>query len=465
MIGLAGYRIDRLPFEKLEKVQDILYADGPILSHYSTSRGKDILFYWVDFDEICNRWLTWETSKKDLFDYLSGGISLFQYLSERCPEYLFIIDIDANNQHKNAVMLNSYAIPEEYYPNEDSYFTLGLPTFYDYYLTDGSYISRLREHSYVFNLTPTDVVYATTIAAKEAGQFLLSITKSIESYIDVTATDKLKYQIGDRSRLNRTINQIKQKVSPRISDSVFGSFQVSIAIDTLTLPVGNKEIEKWGKEVVESYKNDVLDVDYTNEDDAAAIISRFPDAEVRKKIFDPIFRILENPAYSLKVTSYNNSFKRDYKKKRPGENFKVQILPQQSLEEILILQERKAKIVTAIFKLPQGGSISDLKKKELFENLLFTQEGTEPKIPITSPITSGEISINISRPLECTIRIDDNGNIVLSNVKLGLFAEGVDVKAVVELISQQFLELYNQHISNPEYVDEKMQELDRIIDD
>ena len=132
MTELAGYKIDKLPFEQLEKVQDILYADGPVLSHYSNEKAKEILFYWVDFDDNYNRWLIWETNKKDLFDYLSGGISLFQYLSERCPEYLFIADIDIQNRYVHTMMLNSYAIPQEYYPNEDSFFRLGLPTFYDY---------------------------------------------------------------------------------------------------------------------------------------------------------------------------------------------------------------------------------------------------------------------------------------------------------------------------------------------
>jgi len=463
MNEVAGYKIDKLPYEALEKVQDILYADGPILTHYRNARGKNILFYWVDFNEVANRWLIWETNKKDLFDYLSGGISLFEYLNERCPEYLFIADMD-NNEHVMAtVMLDSFAIPEAYYPNENSYFTLGLPIFYDFYLSDGSYISRLRERSYVFNLKPNDVVHATTVAAKEAGQFLINITKSIESYVDITATDRLKNEIGDRGRLNRTISQLKQRTSPRIADTLFGSFEVSIAMDTVALSTGNAEIDDWSKDIITAYQNDVLDVDYSSEEDAVAIIDRFPDAESRKKIFDPIFKILENPAYSLTVSAFNSSFKKDYRKNKPAERFKEKVLPKQTIEEILNQQEQKAKLVTAIFRVPEGGSISDLRKKELLENLLFTQEGNQPTYPITSPIIAGDLVVITTSPIECALTVDNHNHIILAHTKLGLYAEGADMKEVVDAISRQFVELYQRHLDDPGYVDEKTQELDRLV--
>lgn len=463
MIEAAGYKIESLPYKDLIKVHDILYVDGPLLSHFKDEYGNDYLCYWVDYDNRTNRLLILKSTKRDLYNYLSGGISLRNLITQLESSFVFLVDQDVNEINTSVLMLNAYSLPEEYLPDERSFFTLGLPLFYDHYLKEYSYIEKLREKSYIFKLEPTDKVHDHTISTKEAGSFLIAITKSIDSYIDYTATSKLKDIIIDRSRLNKTINQIKQKASPRVTDSSYSSFNVSLAIDTLVLKSENKIIEDWQSNLIEGFRNDVLDVDYSNQEDALAIVDRFPDPETRKKIFDPIFKILENKDISLSVRSYNKSFERDYKKSRPGENFKKQVLPKQTIEEIIEEQEQKTRIVTAVFKLPEGGTFSDFRKKELIENLLFTQEGTQPIMPIPSPIIVGDRSINLIQPLECLLMIDPAGNIQLYNTKLDLQAEATNILEAIQSINIQFIKILEEHEYKPEYVDEKTQELDRLV--
>jgi len=463
MIKPVGYRIESLPYTDLVKVQDILYVDGPLLSHFKDEYDNDYLYYWVDYDEKENRLLIVKSTKKDLYNYLSGGISLRKLITQLDSTFVFLVDQDTNEVNVNVFMLNAYSLPEEYLPDERSFYTLGLPLFYDRYLKDYSYIEKLRERSYIFKLEPTDKVHDHTVSTNEAGSFLIAITKSIDSYIDYTATSKLKDIIIDRSRLNKTINRIKQKASPRVTDSSYSSFNVSLAIDTLVLKSENKHIEEWQNDLIEGYKNDVLDVDYSSQEDAIAIVERFPDPETRKKIFDPIFKILENQDVSLSVSSYNKSFERDYKRSRPAESFKTQVLPKQTIEDIIEAQEQKTRIVTAVFKLPAGGTFSDFRKKELIENLLFTQEGTQPIMPIPSPIVVDDRSINLIQPLECLLMIDPNGNIQLFNPKLDLQAESTNILEVIDQIKIQFIKIWDEHESKPDYVDEKTQELDRLV--
>lgn len=458
------YQIKGLPFEGLSKIQDILYSDGPILSHYTDSFGKEILFYWVDFNDENNCWLVFETNKTALYNYLTGGVSLRKIITELDSEFVYLVNEDSNGSYNDVRMLVARSINENYLPDERSYYTLGLPTFYDSYLVENSYIERLKERSYVFHLEPSDRVHATTVSAKEAGMFLIGITKSIESYIDFTATDRLKNHIPDRNRFNRTINQLKQKVAPRIADVSFGSFEVCIGIDTVTLHTTNNDILEWGKGVIDGFKYDVLDVDFAKEEGAAAVLEKFPDADSRKKIFDPIIKILENRDLELSVTSYNRSFSRQYSKSRPTDRFKKEIIPPQTIEEYLIEQQKRTQIVTAVFKLPEGGNISDLKKKELLENLLFTQEDTHPVYPLPNPIATDERSEKLKRPLECVLMIDANGQIQMFNTTLGLQAEGDSMSSVVDSIKEQFFELLDQRRANPEYVDEKTQELDSLLE-
>jgi hypothetical protein len=462
MIKPAGYKIEALPYKDLTKVQDILYVDGPLLAHFKDDKDKDYLAYWVDYDEQTNRVLIFEASKRDIYNYLSGGISLRRLICQLDTSFVFLVDQDSNEINNDVLMLNAFSLPDEYLPDERSFYTLGLPVFYDHYLRSYSYIDLLRARSYIFKLEPTDNIHDHTVSTKEAGSFLISITKSIDSYIDYTATSKLKDIIIDRARLNKTINQIKQKASPRVADSCYDSFNVSLAIDNIVLKSEYKEIEEWQNGLIESYKNDVLDVDYSSQEDAIAIVERFPDAESRKKIFDPIFKILENRDVSLSVSSYNKSFERSYKKSRPGEKFKTQILPKQTIEDLLEAQEQKTRLVTAVFKLPEGGAISDFRKKELIENLLFTQEGNQPVMPIPSPIVGDGQSINLIQPLECLLMIDSRGYIQLFNSKLDLQADANNILDAIDLINEQFIGILNKHKANPEYVDEKTQELDRL---
>lgn len=54
--NLQGIRIKNLPFN-LTKKGDILFADGPILSHFVSDDGNDYLMFWVDQDKESNRCL------------------------------------------------------------------------------------------------------------------------------------------------------------------------------------------------------------------------------------------------------------------------------------------------------------------------------------------------------------------------------------------------------------------------
>lgn len=461
MINLPGYTLKTYPFQKMVKVHDILYADGPILSHYQLGE-KDILYYWIDYNDHSNRWLSWETSKKDLYNYLSGGISLFEYLMALETPYVFCTDINLKGEVTETTMLDSFAIPEDYLPNENSYYSLGLPSFYESYLMTYSYLNKLKERSYVFKLSSTDKVHEDTVSAKEAGIFLSNITKSIENYIDATATTALLNEIGDRLKLNKIINQLKNRISPRITELRYGSFEVTMAIDTVVANIEYQSLNEWKNNVIEGFKNDVLDVDFSNPDDAKAIIDRFPDPTTRKRIYEPFIKILNNDSLAITVSSYNKDFKRDYEKNKPKEVFVESIMPQQTIDEVLAQQEKKEKIISAVFKIPEDGKISDFKKKELFENLLFSEEVSDIKFPIPSPIIHGENVIVLKESLNCKIQLS-NDKVILSHEILDIYAEDEMGKAI-EIAKEQFVNLVLTHLQNPNYVDEKTQELDRILE-
>jgi len=69
MKTISGFNI-HFDFGKLTKVSDLIYFDGPLLSHYMSSKGENYLFYWVDVDETYNRWMVVRTDIITIQQYL-----------------------------------------------------------------------------------------------------------------------------------------------------------------------------------------------------------------------------------------------------------------------------------------------------------------------------------------------------------------------------------------------------------
>jgi hypothetical protein len=107
----------------LVKVSDLIYYDGPLLSHYQSLSGEDYLFYWVDTDENYNRWLIINISIIKLQDYLNKKISLYQLITELDAGLVYKVDIDKEIQYHNFELLYIHELPESYLPNKNSLYS------------------------------------------------------------------------------------------------------------------------------------------------------------------------------------------------------------------------------------------------------------------------------------------------------------------------------------------------------
>jgi hypothetical protein len=62
-----GYSIE---FPMLEKIEDLIYYEGPLLSLFKR-KDEDIFYfyYWIDMDKTSNRWLIFEVSQDDITNF------------------------------------------------------------------------------------------------------------------------------------------------------------------------------------------------------------------------------------------------------------------------------------------------------------------------------------------------------------------------------------------------------------
>jgi hypothetical protein len=108
------------PVRGLAKVSDLIYFEGPLLSHFQSASNDHYLFYWVDVDDNFNRWLVVRVTLDRLQSYVNGLMGLYNLLSHPEDGYLYKIDIDEELEYNDCQMIFVVDLPENYLPEKGS---------------------------------------------------------------------------------------------------------------------------------------------------------------------------------------------------------------------------------------------------------------------------------------------------------------------------------------------------------
>lgn len=127
---VVGQTLDVFPIEDLKVVSDLVYYDGPILSHGIDKKGKNYMIHWIDQDENFNRWLIFKVSEKSLFCFLKKREKLGDILNKN--NLVFIVDVD--NDYRRTFIADVDELPESYTPDENYYYEMSIPESYEYLL-------------------------------------------------------------------------------------------------------------------------------------------------------------------------------------------------------------------------------------------------------------------------------------------------------------------------------------------
>lgn len=121
MKNLDGYNIP-FDFEGFVQMSDLIYYDGPLLSHFVSKTGKDYLFYWVDIDEKFNRWMFFRVTPTVIQSYLDKKLSLREIICGLEEGFVSFVEIDDEANFLNPKIVKISSIPEEYLPSSQSYY-------------------------------------------------------------------------------------------------------------------------------------------------------------------------------------------------------------------------------------------------------------------------------------------------------------------------------------------------------
>ena len=122
MKTIKGIEIKNSNFDKFKKVADLIYFDGPLLSHYVTDNGDNYFFYWLDQDDTDNRWLFVRIDYDMIQKFFKKELTLRKVLSSPLDNIIYTVDIDNDGKHHNFLAHSIEDLPEDYLPAEDSYY-------------------------------------------------------------------------------------------------------------------------------------------------------------------------------------------------------------------------------------------------------------------------------------------------------------------------------------------------------
>ena len=299
-----------------EKVEDIIFYDQPILTHYLKT-GSHYLSYLIDTTENYDACIFFKVSEESLKDYLNNHISLREMILGQ-EGFAIAYQEDFSGEITMTYPLDPNSILEDHLPAEDSYsgFKPVKGSYYWNFLNDqGSnyeYLRELRKSAFYLRFYPSDPKYAHTFSLPELSKVLLNpLNSSYNQYQKADFKFKFAEKYSDPSKLNKVFNSLVGINELRAVDGRFKSFEVGIATENLM----NKnvttdiDLQKWVNGITKSYLDEVLTPSIA-EKSIDNIEKRFSNEE-RRKIFKPIIDIASNDKFELKVrrsqfTSYKN---------------------------------------------------------------------------------------------------------------------------------------------------------------
>lgn len=122
MKQIKGINIKKRDFNNFKKVADLIYFDGPLLSHYVTDKGDNYLFYWIDEDEACNRWMIIRIDYANIKSYINHKTTLLNLLTSPIDDIVYTVDVDNEGNYCNFQAHAIEDLPKDYLPEPDSYY-------------------------------------------------------------------------------------------------------------------------------------------------------------------------------------------------------------------------------------------------------------------------------------------------------------------------------------------------------
>ena len=263
MREINGYKFVGFNLDSLTLIADLIYYDGPLLSHYISEQGDNYLFYWIDSDEECNRWMIIRVNLSTIQDYVNQKLPLFDVIKNRADQSVYIADLDSDINVKGLYFADINDLYEDYFPKKES--------FYQSSPIDASYLDVLskkyNQGIFEIKITGEGVQYGSIPMEK-----LSSIISNFEGVRKTLADDFIKRKkklikarkeqykkeiqtkeiIGNIESLNAQERSLQLDTSYDTICSAAGSFRILFKSKDYQLNLWNQEsiADEFARELV-----------------------------------------------------------------------------------------------------------------------------------------------------------------------------------------------------------------------
>ena len=319
-----------------------------------------------------------------------------------------------------------------------------------------NYLDVLKKDAIYFKLTSEEAMFGNTLEINHIWDFLKNISTSYQNFMQVNFFKHFS-NIYNVDKLNRIIDPLIKFSRLRLVDLEYKSFSIGVSADSM---MGNdiiqyRDVAEWRQNKVHLYKNEILDVNYSDRETIEKIVKRYDESE-RRKIFDPLIKSINTREQRIYLTDPAFQPKKELRK-----------LPESTVQTILpkikeVKDEQSIKMVELFTTIDKSKKYIKIKTDEL-EKGLFSQTINELTWKLIEIIVDDK-PVKFAVPIEYKISFDEvEGVVKASHEILPLNAISTDLKEIKLLIENQIVNLYKRYLQVKDTVGEKSDEIKKLI--
>ena len=424
------------PYPDLSKISDLIYYEGPILSHFINKEGKDLLYLWIDSDSKHNRWLIFEVDRNSLINYLYKNISLRDLVSKNRKDFLLISDINENLISEFNNLIQKENLPEIYLPKEDSYFEFSIPAIYTNSLEE-EYLHSLVNYSISLKIENKSNKYLSAVKVDNLLIVLKNVKQSFTNFISINF--KKDFTSEDFVNLNfdtlfSTVIKDSELLMPNLE---YGSFCASFTTDYLMSKEISPKIQQWRKDTFTRFKNEVIEAKF--DINSLQILLEKYDEYDRKAIYSPILEISKD-SNDYKISITDSSFKKVKKTLTPiSKPIQEKLVP-----KVQLLEPEKQELLFQIIGI--GEKVNEQPKISK-KNILETKELNYAEISqSTNTISYHDNELYLKEQFDFKV-VYDRGTYIIDYSPFEIHIENSNFESAKNSFYKSIIDLYI-HLTN-----------------
>jgi hypothetical protein len=118
----VGIALTAFPVQGLEKVRDLEFFEGPLLTEFRSPGGDTYLYSWCAAGEHEHRWMVFRTSRMDVAKFTHQRMTLLELVRSCRDGFVYLLDLGTDAEVHRVQLCTLEQLPKNYLPADNSFF-------------------------------------------------------------------------------------------------------------------------------------------------------------------------------------------------------------------------------------------------------------------------------------------------------------------------------------------------------